>query len=236
MGNIKCNDLLGQKFGRLVVIEKTAKRDKQRCVIWKCKCDCGNEALISSVNLRRGKTKSCGCYNREISSLVNTKDLLGQRFGRLTVIERTNKRQARNVVWKCKCDCGNIIEVIGSSLTRGNTQSCGCYLSKGEEKIAKLLRENNIAFEQQKSFPTCRFIDTNALAYFDFWVDNRYLIEFDGSQHFEYSGRGWNTEEKFQVTQEHDMYKNQWCKENNIPLIRIPYTKYNSLTIKDLLL
>jgi hypothetical protein len=44
------------------------------------------------------------------------------------------------------------------------------------------------------------------------------------------------TEEKFKYTQEHDSFKNQWCKDNNIPLIRIPYTHLKDLCLEDLLL
>jgi hypothetical protein len=58
MSNIK--NLEGKKFGRLTVLEQ-AGRDKHHYVIWKCRCDCGNEALVSSHYLAPGKTKSCGC-------------------------------------------------------------------------------------------------------------------------------------------------------------------------------
>ena len=50
----------------------------------------------------------------------------GRKFGRLTVLERSTKIVPKNVVWICKCDCGEIIEVTASSLRRGNTKSCGC--------------------------------------------------------------------------------------------------------------
>lgn len=65
-------DLAGQRFGRLTVIEE-AGRDKQRNALWKCKCDCGNECVVSSNNLRRGHTTSCGCFNRERSVETHTK-------------------------------------------------------------------------------------------------------------------------------------------------------------------
>lgn len=55
------------------------------------------------------------------------KDLAGQRFGRLVVLYDTGERKSRNVVWRCKCDCGNEVDVAGYSLTSGNTTSCGCY-------------------------------------------------------------------------------------------------------------
>ena len=75
----------------------------------------------------------------------------------------------------------------------------------------------------------------SGLTFASYCKDN-YLIEYDGIQHFYASGTDWNTEEKFQKTKEHDIYKNKWCKEHNIPLIRIPYTKLNTLCIEDLLL
>ena len=57
------------------------------------------------------------------------------------------------------------------------------------------------------------------------------LIEYDGEQHFEPFGYDKDLS-KFISTQERDAYKNQWCKENNIRLIRIPYTEYNNLTME----
>ena len=66
-------------------------------------------------------------------------------------------------------------------------------------------------------------------------MNNEYLIEYDGEQHFTYKEEGWNTKINFEETQFRDNYKNQWSKDNNIPLIRIPYTKLSTLTIEDLL-
>ena len=72
-------------------------------------------------------------------------------------------------------------------------------------------------------------------ARFDFYVNNSYLIEYDGTTHYVPIG-GWNNEKSVQNQQERDAIKNQWCKENNIPLIRIPYTHLKDLCIEDLLL
>lgn len=71
-------------------------------------------------------------------------------------------------------------------------------------------------------------------ARFDFYIDNKYLIEFDGIQHFK-EGHGWNNRSNLTQIQERDMIKNQWCKDNNIPLIRIPYWHLNNLKIEDLI-
>ena len=221
-------NLIGKKFGKLTVIEKTNDR-QQGAIVWKCICDCGKETFVSTGNLTSGHTKSCGCLN---TSSKNIKDIKNQRFGKLFVKEflRTENNES---VWLCECDCGEKCEAIGWHLTRGLKTSCGCIRSLGETKIIELLKQANLPFEMEKTFDTCRFPDTNKLARFDFYVDNKYLIEYDGEQHFK--GWGSNKNNLF-YNQQHDLYKNQWCKENNIPLIRIPYTKLNTLCIEDLLL
>ena len=53
-------------------------------------------------------------------------DITGQRFGRLTVIERTESN-CSNARWLCKCDCGKTVSVRGTVLRRGGSKSCGCY-------------------------------------------------------------------------------------------------------------
>ena len=53
-------------------------------------------------------------------------DLTSKTFGRLTVIENISERNYGNVMWKCKCECGKIIVIRGTSLTGGNAKSCGC--------------------------------------------------------------------------------------------------------------
>ena len=67
-------------------------------------------------------------------------------------------------------------------------------------------------------------------------TDSNMMIEFDGRQHIQYDNKGWNTEKIFQQTQYRDNYKNQWCKDNNIPLIRIPYWHLKDLKIENLLI
>ena len=60
------------------------------------------------------------------------------------------------------------------------------------------------------------------------------MIEYDGEQHFKYSNKGWNTKEHFEKVKKRDELKNEYCKEKGIPLIRIPYTQYEDLSIDDL--
>lgn len=233
-------NIIGCRFGRLVALKPTSQRDCNRSVIWECQCDCGKVAYVSGRNLRNGTTKSCGCLQKELTINRNKNsivDLTNQKFGKLLVIEKTENRHQEHVIWKCRCDCGNICFVSSQYLRSGETASCGCMRSKGEEKIINLLEEYDIKYVPQKFFDNCRFLDTNALARFDFYlVDYNTLVEYDGEQHFYYqNGSGWNNKENFEKTKSHDCFKNKWCKENGIKLVRIPYTQYESLTIEDLL-
>lgn len=87
MPNYNFIDLTGQRFGRLTVIKRVevpVKKGQRKRIKWLCKCDCGNEKIIGTDNLRWGGTKSCGCLSRQISSIIgkrkkkyNRYDLLG---------------------------------------------------------------------------------------------------------------------------------------------------------------
>lgn len=208
-----------------------------------CQCKCGNIIEVEQSTLKNGTTKSCGCYQKERMSEIakaNYSNISGMRFGHLVALEPTELRQVKSIIWKCQCDCGNIHFASQVNLKNGDVDRCkNCHVgSRGEEKIKFLLSTNNISFTTEQTFESCRFKDTGALAKFDFFVDNKYLIEFDGLQH--YFPSSWektiNSDKKLSYTKEHDEYKNQWCRDNNIPLIRIPYTMLNNLTIDDLVL
>ena len=64
-------DITGQKFGRLTVVKRAGTKDNQ--AMWLCRCDCGNEIIVQGGNLRNGNTKSCGCYQRDMSREVHTR-------------------------------------------------------------------------------------------------------------------------------------------------------------------
>ena len=236
------NDITGQRFGKLVVLKYIGKNQtKHGGSLWECQCDCGNVAIVGGTELRTGRTIQCPKCGKEqaIKKLVEYKhstleDLTNRQFGDLTVLslsDRKNKHGDR--LWVCQCVCGNIVEVQGNNLRTGNTSSCGHRKSNGEEKIKQLLEQNNILYKKEKIFLTCK--DQKELP-FDFYINDKYLIEYDGIQHFSYGNKGgWNDKEHFEITQKHDAIKNQWCKENNITIIRIHYTPYNDITLSDLL-
>lgn len=233
----KINEI-GNRYGRLLVIEEAGK-NKQRHALWKCQCECGNIITVRGADLRNGHTKSCGCYQRDRTAEASVKDLVGQTIGNFTVLEsiRGVKTGGSTHRWRCRCNlCGREDFIIATHEIH-HQYSCGCtIISKGEYKITELLNSQNIKYETQKTFNSCKFIDSNNLARFDFYLPSyNCLIEFDGCQHFKKGTGYYDNEEKFKLTQEHDNYKNQWCKEHNIPIIRIPYTHYNNIVIQDLL-
>lgn len=116
-------DLSGQRVGQLLVIEPTSER-KHGAVVWRCRCDCGNEVFLESRCLKPGITFSCGC---EQPPYQNKNDLTGMKFGKLTVLNKSeNRAKDRNPLWRCRCDCGNEIETTKRKLVTGNVSSCGC--------------------------------------------------------------------------------------------------------------
>lgn len=231
-------DVTNQRFGRLVALYPTEERQSGK-IIWLCKCDCGNEVKVPIDSLTGKNTQSCGCLSKEKTSERFCIDLTGQTFGKLTVIKRDNTKNYKRARWLCKCSCGNpeLESVDGYYLRSGEKTQCSKCIpkSKGEEQIKNILIKNNISFTQEKSFDDCRFPKTNRLARFDFYIDNKYLIEFDGRQHIQNTSK-WNNEWNLEYVQEHDQIKNNYCKEHNIPLIRIPYSKINYIKLEDLLL
>jgi hypothetical protein len=127
--------LTGQRFGRLLVIEEAGK-NKFGKFLWRCLCDCGKETIVIGSHLVNKITRSCGCLNtesggnylREHGQRNTLIDIIGQRFGFLTVVSLSHQDTVSKIYyWKCKCDCGNEVTVRGKDLRSGNTKSCGCY-------------------------------------------------------------------------------------------------------------
>lgn len=233
----KIIDLTGQKFGRLTVLHKDTERITKSGSYWICQCECGKQKSVKSSSLRRGEIISCGCYRterimatKEAKGLVD--NLIGQRFGFLTVIEKDIQKGAGGAIkWICRCDCGNIVSVQGGNLKRKDESrivSCGCkHVSIGELNIRQCLEENDIPFSEQQGFASL------PRKHFDFAIlDNLNniirLVEFDGEQHFKENSFFRNN---LSIIQQRDKEKNEWAKENNIPLVRIPYWERDNITL-----
>jgi hypothetical protein len=145
---------LGQKFGRLLVLEEyfLLQKNGKNQRFCKCQCDCGAIVEVSASHLKSGHSQSCGCYNKERSSEISLVQEKGNRYGKLFVIEEAGRSKEGKVLWKCQCDCGNIKITLGKSLRAGLCQSCGCVRSQGEMKVAKALTELNIQYQQEYTF------------------------------------------------------------------------------------
>lgn len=225
----------GKRYGKLTVLYRVEDLRKGEAR-WHCKCDCGNECNVSGAHLRNGSVQSCGCKRHESHNGI---DETGNRYGKLTVLYRSNKTDGTHIFWHCKCDCGNECDINGSNLRAGISTNCGCERSVGELKINKILKENGINFKREYTFPDLKG-DRGGKLRFDFGIlDNennlKYLIEFDGIQHFKKNCFG-KKEEDFNILKKYDTIKDEYCKNKNIFLIRIPYTKLRNLTINDLVM
>jgi hypothetical protein len=102
------------------------RKDSKGRVYWDCICSCGKARTVITWSLTSGKTKSCGCFQKDVvKSADHRKNIAGQRFGKLIATEYSRTINSK-VYWICRCDCGKTKEVMGSSLLSGRTKSCGC--------------------------------------------------------------------------------------------------------------
>lgn len=124
-------DLRNQRFGKLIALENTNEKE-DRYYLWRCRCDCGKEVLVSTRHLLRGTVRNCGCVPKEDARQGRqAEDLTGRQFGELTVLSRAENRGGR-VYWNCRCSCGREKAISAASLKKGRTKSCGCKAHRKE--------------------------------------------------------------------------------------------------------
>lgn len=119
--SMKRVDITGMRSGIVTAIEQTDLKRKGS-YLWKCQCDCGRVLFLEPYKISMHKITSCGCQKNK----DKIKDITGQKFGKLTAVYPLKEIKGSSYVWHCKCECGNEIDVRLSSLTSGNTNSCGC--------------------------------------------------------------------------------------------------------------
>lgn len=152
MGGGRHCDLVGEKFGRWTVLSRAPDhitKSGLRVKMWTCRCECGTVKNVRQSELLSGGSKSCGCYKsdrmREFAK-SQSYDLVGKRFGRLTVLRQVedyvSPGGAHFHMWLCQCNCGNQIKVITHDLMSGHTQSCGCL---GKEKRRKSATKHGLS-------------------------------------------------------------------------------------------
>lgn len=229
------HNVIGQTFGELTVIRYLRVQDGQ--AIYLFQCSCGKYVEYPMNRVKQGNTNSCGHLWTDWNDSYK-KDVIGKRFSKLVVQSYVGIDKHGSTLFECLCDCGNTTVLPRYSLVENRTHSCGCMRSVGENNIKQILDDANVRYKSQYVFTD---LISNAGRYplYDFAIldDNENvvrLIEFDGLQHerpYDYFGG----EEKFLQVQENDILKNQYAKSHNIPLVRIPYKKRDSMILDDLL-
>lgn len=218
---------LGQKFGRLVIVEEDFDVRPTKA---KCLCDCGEYVVITRADVVVGHTQSCGCLQREKASECNIKDWTGvvSEYG-IKFLRQEYMNDQGQWLWRCECGlCDNEFIALPAKINNGHITSCGCAIqSAGERYILSILDEMKIEYSKQYTFPDCKY--KNPLKY-DFAIFNNhkllYLIEYNGKQHYEpieFFGGQLGFEER----RVRDEIKKQYCQSNNIPLLILPYTLSN---------
>lgn len=226
-------DLTGKRFGMLIVLGASGDKDTIGHKYWDCLCECGNLFTVLGTNLLQGKTQTCGCKRYDIVAEKEIIDITGQKYGKLTALERLG-RAGSSSIWRCSCECGNTIDVRMANLRNGHTQSCGCMRSAGEYQIRSILTDHDVDF-----IPECRFEEMPDRR-FDFaLVDKannlKCMLEYDGKQHFEMVPAWHKNEETFANAVKRDDDKNNFCTRNGIPLYRIRFDEDVNDSMKNIL-
>ena len=220
--SLRKHNVIGKRFGRLVVLEELEPKNWNRRI--KCKCDCGKEIVTNLAYLLYGNTKSCGCFKMEMlkkQSIKNTEDITGQVFEKLTAIKKVDSYYcpggSQLTRWLFKCSCGKEVVAFKANVKKGYISSCGHHeRSRAEEKIGNWLTQHDILFEINKGFEDLRNPETGRRLLFDFKIYKNdgtvFLIEHQGSQHF--TNKTFGKQQREQT----DQLKRDYCKIKGITL------------------
>lgn len=225
---------IGKTFGNLKVLGvlKRIIPSKSHTTVFKCQCiKCNDIIAAQSTRVRQNDVHSCSCYQHFI-------DLKGKQFGDWTVIGEHFRSQEKTY-WPCQCSCGTKKNVRADQLIRGISLSCGCkHTSKAARLIEQILKDHNIKYTKEKTFSDCLSPRKVALRY-DFAIFNSneqiiQLIEYDGEFHYYAQDEFFGGKAELLYRQICDQIKNEYAKNNKIPLIRIPYFKQSEITYENL--
>ncbi len=130
-------DLTGARFGRLLVAAQAEVTASYGGRWWTCRCDCGKEVVFPGTLLMNGKRTSCGCDRTRHYAFS---DISGKKFYRLTALYPVDRRTAKGgLIWRCRCDCGNELDVPYNNLLYSNMRSCGCQRREHDMQLKDLL-------------------------------------------------------------------------------------------------
>jgi hypothetical protein len=219
-------ELVGDEYSLL-----SSYKNRNTSVVMKHK-PCGHEYPVLPSNFLKGnRCPKCAVrpqqqkmsHDEFVSKLY---DVVGDRYEAISKYDGYNTH-----ITVRHNECGHEYPVQPANILYG--KGCPvCNQSKGEELINSLLEQSCVTFKREYKFEGCKH---KRELPFDFVVFKDELpilaIEYDGMQHFRPMGV-WGGEEKLKRTQICDKIKNEFCKDNDIPMVRIPYT-YNEQQVKE---
>ena len=227
-------------------VEKIFKDGQKNKAICICQC-CGQRKTIYTYNIndtncdkRREKEKQElreRAKNKQFLQIPDTIENLNGRTYNYLYVEGYLGYCNYKRYWLCKCLlCGSEKYYLESTIKNNYTKSCGCVSSMGEQKILDFLKKENISFIPQYHTEKCKY---KRDLFFDFLVyypnsDKYFLLEFQGEQHYKAVSFGPNMtkeqkDNKFEENQLRDNIKRQYCKDNNIELLEIPYWDFDNI-------
>lgn len=210
--------------GYLWINKKEYKENTKVGFLTKCML-CGYESKISNIQVRtlRGCKKCMGLEKKNIKYFEKEIENLGEKDNYIILSnEYIDNKTPIKMLHK---ECNNEYYVSRSNFLKG--ERCPhCQQSKGEKRIESFFQENNILFIKQYKIKDCKNIKSLP---FDFYLPQyNILIEFDGKQHYKivdfFDGLIGLMNRMYK-----DNIKTQYCKNNNIQLIRIPYWEFNDI-------
>lgn len=241
-GREQTHDLTGQRFGSLVVqslVPSYKKPIQDSHSYWYCLCDCGNTTIVSTSNLTTKNTTSCDCQQYKITGEKSVVKIpAGTQYGDFTVLGQGFNEKTNSWEQYCRCSCGKEKFVRTTDLKSGHIKSCGhlTFNSYCVTKIKEFFDNNNIQYIQEYSFEDLKSSREVKLR-FDFAVFKNdcllFLIEYNGKQHYvpvDY----WGGQEKFEIQQENDNIKKNYCKKKHYKLLIYDYNQTAEEIIKSI--
>lgn len=204
-----------------------------------CKCrQCGHIWTTIARALYQGtKCPKCSIKERGVKSRMSHEEFLSRINPDIEIL---SQYQGLKIPVQCHCKkCGYEWQSKPDNLIHEHINCPACSRSKQEIKLGEVLEKLNLGtVVPHVRYKDCKYSQHNTLE-FDFVIYNyntkeiKFACEYDGEQHYipiDFAGRGEDyAKESLHLTQERDKAKNQYCKEHNIPLIRIPYWEKNNM-------
>lgn len=236
-------DLTGEKIGKLSVIKYCGKNERGDN-LWKVKCECGNERIMTSSNLSHAK--SCGCLHPK-------EDLTGMKFGRWTVAKRVESKiingRKNHRRYLCICECGTEKILPAYSLKHGLSKSCGCLR---KDNLTTHNMSNTRLFEiwseikyrcknnthetyktyEKKGIKMCQEWESDFMNFYRWAVENGYVDDLtidriDNNKGYYPENCRWVTNKVQMNNQDRSvriLYKNEWLPISKVAeLEKKPY-------------